>query len=141
MLSEFVNHVAFETGLAPAKARAALGVILNAAERQGAPFASEIYERVAGARTLAARAGSDAGAATGVIARLIEQTPGGRRQVAEEMLRSLQREGLSHNEIGALFPAICSFASSEFGIRGLGHLGDLLGGSADTGVSGVRGVA
>jgi hypothetical protein len=141
MLGEFVNHIALETGLSPKTARAALGVVLNAADRQGAAYASEIFERVAGARTLAARAGAEQGVATGVIARLIEQTPGGRKAVAEQMLASLHKEGLGHNEIGALFPAISSFVSSEFGIRGIGHLGDFLGGPADTSLRSVQGVA
>src|SRR5262245_41785157 len=99
MLAEFVQHVALETGLSPKQARSALGVVLNAADRQGAGFAQEIFERVAGARTLAAKAGSDNGAATGVIARLIEQTPGGRQAVAEQMLQTLVKEGLGPNEI------------------------------------------
>jgi hypothetical protein len=139
MLAEFVQHVAMETGLAPKTARVALGVVLNAADRQGAGFAQEIFERVAGARTLAAKAGSDAGVPTGVIARLIEQTPGGRKAVAEQMLQCLVKEGLGPNQIGALFPAISSFALSEFGVRGVGHLGDILGGQAVAGEA--RGVA
>jgi hypothetical protein len=127
MLTDFVQHIASQTGLKQATARAALGIVLNAAERQGSPVASEIFEKIAGARTLAASMGAHVGAATGVIARLIEQTPGGREAVTEQTLRNLQREGLGHGEIGALFPAISSFASSEFGIRGFGHLGDVFG--------------
>jgi hypothetical protein len=71
--------------------------------------------------------GAHVGAATGVIARLIEQTPGGRRTVTEQMIRCLQREGLGNKEISALFPAIGAFVSSVFGVRGVGHLGDVLG--------------
>ena len=127
MLADFIKHIASDTGLNQKKAKAALGIVLNAAERQGAPFADEIFERIPGARTLAASMGAHVGAATGVIARLIEQTPGGRRAVTEQMIRSLQREGLGNNEIGALFPAIGAFASSVFGVRGVGHLGDVLG--------------
>ena len=109
MLSEFIKHVASDTGLNQKTAKAALGIVLNAAERQGAPLADEIFERVPGARVLAANMGAQVGAATGVIARLIEQTPGGRRSVTEQMIRSLQREGLGNNEISALFPAIGAF--------------------------------
>ena len=127
MLSELIKHIASDTGLNQKTAKAALGIVLNAAERQGAPLADEIFERVPGARVLAANMGAHVGAATGVIARLIEQTPGGRRSVTEQMIRSLQREGLGNNQIGALFPAISAFTSSVFGVQGVGHLGDMLG--------------
>jgi len=140
MLTDFVQHIAAQTSLTPAVSRAALGIVLNAAERQGSAVASQIFEKVAGARTLAASMGAQVGASTGVIARLIEQTPGGREAVAEQTLRNLQREGLGHAEIGALFPAISSFAASEFGIRGFGHLGDMFG-SPRTATKQVRSVA
>ena len=138
MLSEFIKHVASDTGLSHQKAKAALGILLNAAERQGTPFASEIFERVPGARTLAASMGAEVGAATGVIARLIEQTPGGRRAVTEQTIRNLQKEGLGNNEIGALFPAIGAFASTALGIAGVGHLGDVFGQFNAARASGVR---
>lgn len=141
MLAEFVQHIALETGLTPKDARAALGIVLNAADRQGSAYAQDIFEKVAGARPLAAKMAAETGAATGVIARLIEQTPGGRSEVVQQMLNSLRKIGLGPNQIGALFPAISSFASSEFGIRGIGHLGDFLGGAAGTGVRTVQGVA
>jgi hypothetical protein len=138
MLSEFITHIASDTGLSQQKAKAALGILLNAAERQGTPFASEIFERVPGARTLAASMGAEVGAATGVIARLIEQTPGGKRAVTEQTIRNLQKEGLGNNEIGALFPAIGAFASTAFGIAGVGHLGDVFGQFNAAKASGVR---
>lgn len=127
MLTEFVKSISTDTGMSQAKARAALGIVLNAAERQGAFFASKVYEELPGARTLSAKMGAETGAATGVIARLIEQTPGGRRAVAEQMMRSLQKEGMGHSEIAALFPAISRFCETSFGIHGAGHLGDILG--------------
>jgi hypothetical protein len=138
MLSEFITHIASDTGLSQQKAKAALGILLNAAERQGTPFAGEIFERVPGARTLAASMGAEVGAATGVIARLIEQTPGGKRAVTEQTIRNLQKEGLGNNEIGALFPAIGAFASTAFGIAGVGHLGDVFGQFNAAKASGVR---
>jgi hypothetical protein len=141
MLPEFIKHIASDTGLSQDKAKAALGIVLNAADRQGTPFAAEIFEQVPGARTLAASMGAHIGAATGVIARLIEQTPGGRRVVTEQTIRNLQREGLGNNEIGALFPAISAFASSAFGVAGVGHLGDVFGQFNAVSVSGVRSVA
>ncbi len=141
MLSDFITHISSDTGLSQKKAKAALGIVLNAAERQGTPFAHEIFERIPGARTLAAEMGSQVGAATGVIARLIEQTPGGKRAVTEQTIRNLQKEGLGNNDIGALFPAISAFAGSVFGIAGVGHLGDIFGQFNTAQVSGVRGVA
>ncbi len=56
-------------------------------------MADEIFERVPGARTLAANMGAQIGAATGVIARLIERTPGGRVAVAEQVIRDLHKQG------------------------------------------------
>lgn len=139
MLNDFVKHIATSTGMSGKKARSALGIVLNAAERQGAEIAARIYQELPGARTLSAKMGAEIGASTGVIARLIEQTPGGRKMVAEQMIRSLQKEGLGHAEIAGLFPAIGEFASSEFGIHGAGHLGDVFG--AREAVAAVRSVA
>lgn len=129
MLSDFVKHIASETGLGQKQSRAALGIVLNASERQGTEFADRIYQELPGARTLSARMGAEVGASTGVIARLIEQTPGGRKAVAEQMIRDLIREGLGAREIGKLMPAISSYASEAFGLVG-GHLGDILGAGA-----------
>jgi hypothetical protein len=84
VLADFITHLASDTGLSQKQAKAALGIILNAADRQGTPFVNEIFERIPGARTLAADAGAANGASTGVIARLIEQTPGGKRFVTSE---------------------------------------------------------
>jgi hypothetical protein len=127
MLNAFVKHVSKSTGLSAEQAEAAIGIVLNAADRQGAPIADEIFERIPGARTLAAQMGSRVGAATGVIARLIERTPGGRMAVAEQVIRDLQKRGLGNKEIGRLFPAIGNYAESAFGVTGVGHLGDMFG--------------
>ncbi len=140
MLSGFVKHVSKTTGLPLKTAEAAIGIVLNAADRQGAPMADEIFERVPGARTLAAQMGSQIGAATGVIARLIERTPGGRMAVAEQVIRDLHKEGLGNKEIGRLFPAIGKYAESAFGVSGVGHLGDMFG-ATNAPASGVRSVA
>ena len=131
MLRDLVRSVAVETGITQAKAREALGIILNAAERQGSPFADELFSRLPGARTLSARTGSEIGAPNGVIARLIEQTPGGRRAVAQEMIGNLQACGLGHKEIGMMLPAISGFAADTYDITGFGHLGDLIGSDGD----------
>jgi hypothetical protein len=136
MLSELVKHISTRTGLPQKTSRAALGIVLNAAERQGSSFASEVYEKIPGARTLAASMGDHVGAATGVIARLIEQTPGGRRQVADEMIRNLQKEGLGSKEIGALLPAIGAFADTASGVSRHGNSSDVFGGF-ETAMSGA----
>lgn len=135
MLRDLVRHVANETGTTQAKARDALGVIFNAAERQGSPFADELFRRLPGARTLSARTGSEIGAPNGVIARLIEQTPGGKRCVAASMISQLQARGLGHKEIGQMLPAISGFAETNYGITGFGHLGDLIGSDKDAAIS------
>ncbi|MEQ1610348.1 MAG: hypothetical protein ABL956_15485 [Hyphomonadaceae bacterium] len=140
MLNAFVKHVSESTALPAEQAEAAIGIVLNAADRQGAPIADEIFERIPGARTLAARMGSRVGAATGVIARLIERTPGGRVAVAEQVIRDLQKQGLGNNEIGRLFPAIGRYAESAFGVTGIGHLGDMFG-AVNAPASGVSSVA
>ena len=134
MLDTLIGHVAKTAGIEAQTSREALGIIMNAAERQGAPFAEAMYEKVPGSRTLAATMGAEIGAATDEIARLIEQTPGGRRHVTAMMISDLQARGLGHQSIGEILPAISSFAEQQLGLEGFGHLGDLLGspGQIDT---------
>jgi hypothetical protein len=140
MLNAFINEVAKATGLPESKAGEALGIVLNAADRQGAPIADEIFERVPGARTLAATMGSHVGAPTGVLARLIERTPGGREAVIERLMADLHELGLGPMQIGRLFPAIAKYSESAFGVSGVGHLGDIFG-ALNAPASGVRSVA
>ena len=127
MLKEYVDHVAEETGLNEEEARAALGIVLNAADRQGAAYAELVFRKVPGARTLAAKSGANVGAATGLIARLIERTPGGQSAVAFQMVRDLQKLGLTHHQIGVMFPVVAVFARERLGFKASGHLGDFLG--------------
>jgi hypothetical protein len=140
MLNAFINEVSKTAGLTHAKAEAAIGIVLNAAERQGAPIADEFFERIPGARTLAATMGSQIGAPTGVVARLIERTPGGRMAVVERLMADLHSVGLGPTEIGRLFPAIGKFSQSAFGVSGVGHLGDIFG-ALNAPASTVRSVA
>jgi len=141
MLNAFVKHVSKSTGLSFETAEAVIGIVLNAADRQGAPMADEIFERVPGARVLAANMGAQVGAATGVIARLIERTPGGRMAVAEQVIRDLHKQGLGNKEIGSVFPAIGKYAESAFGVSGVGHLGDMFGAMSSTTAVPVSSVA
>jgi hypothetical protein len=140
MLSAFIDEVSRTAGLSEAKARAAIGIVLNAADRQGAPIADEFFERIPGARTLAAQMGGEVGAPSGVLARLIERTPGGRMAVVERLMSDLHVAGLGPHEIGRLFPAIGRFSQSAFGVAGVGHLGDIFG-ALNANRSGVRSVA
>lgn len=127
MLIDLISHIANKNGLTNNTAKQTLGIILNAAERQDSPFAAAMFKAIPGARALSARTGSDIGAATGVIARLIEQTPNGKRHVGQMMIRDLHALGLSHEDIGKLLPAVSSFVEAKCGLSGFGHLGDLIG--------------
>ena len=126
MLKNLVKTCADATGLTQVKTREALGIVLNTAERQGSPLAEAIFRKMPGARTLSATTGAEQGAATSVIARLIEQTPGGRRHVGEGMFTSLHKAGLGHKEISRLLPSISGYMQTTYGMESFGHLGDLV---------------
>ena len=132
MLNDLTAHIAKTSGLAEPVAKQALGIVLNAAERQASPFAPAMFRTIPGARALSARTGSDLGAPTGEIARMIEQTPGGKRLIARDMITALQGIGLDHKDIGALLPAISVHMEEVHGLTGFGHLGDLIGSDLDT---------
>ncbi|MEL6414757.1 MAG: hypothetical protein AAFQ15_07445 [Pseudomonadota bacterium] len=126
MLKNLIKTCADNTGMTQVKTREALGIVLNTAERQGSPLAEAIFRKMPGARTLSATTGADHGAATSVIARLIEQTPGGRRHVGEGMFTSLHKAGLGHKEIAQLLPSISNYMQITYGMEAFGHLGDLV---------------
>lgn len=126
MLKNMIKTCADASGLTQVKAKEALGIVLNTAERQGSPLAEAIFRKMPGARTLSATTGAEQGAATGVIARLIEQTPGGRRHVGEGMFASLHKAGLGHKEISQLLPSISEYMRLTYGMEAFGHLGDLV---------------
>ena len=135
MLDAIITQIAVKIGASEETAAKALGIVMNAAERQGAPLAEAIYAVLPGARILAANTGDAINAPTGAIARLIEQTPGGRRHVAIAMISSLHAIGLDHKAIGQLLPAIAEHMQSEHGLSGFGHLGDLIGSDLDAAVA------
>ncbi|MEL7108656.1 MAG: hypothetical protein AAGJ68_11915 [Pseudomonadota bacterium] len=126
MLKNMIKTCAEATGLTQVKTREALGIVLNTADRQGSPLAEAIFRKMPGARTLSATTGAEHGAATSVIARLIEQTPGGRRHVGEGMFTSLHKAGLGHKQIAQLLPAISGYMQTTYGMESFGHLGDLV---------------
>ena len=132
MMNDLTAHIAKTNGLADPIATQALGIVLNAAERQASPFADAMFRTLPGARALSARTGSELGAPVGEIARMIEQTPGGKRRVASEMITALHGIGLDHKDIGALLPAISSHMEEVHGLTGFGHLGDLIGSDLDS---------
>ena len=126
MLKSLIKTCADATGMTQVKAREALGIVLKTAERQGSPLAEAIFRKMPGARTLSATTGAEHGAATSVIARLIEQTPGGRRHVGEGMFTSLHKAGLGHKDISLLLPSISKYMQTTYGMEAFGHLGDLV---------------
>ncbi len=126
MLSELIKKTATTANLDEATARQALGVMFNTAERQGAPLIEKVFSRMPGARTLSATTGAQIGAATGTIARLIEQTPGGRQHVSLSMFSKLHELGLGHSQISALLVSVSDYMSQAYNISGVGHLGDLI---------------
>ena len=127
MMVDFEKYVAERIGVTQQSARAAIGILLNAAERQGSPMAEFVFQRIPGARTLAARSGDAVDAPTGVIARLVEQTPGGRSAVAFKLADDLLRVGLGPHQSGNLIPVVSDFLRARLGFDAIGHLGDLLG--------------
>ena len=126
MLQNLIKTCANSTGLTQSKSREALGIVLNAAERQGSPLAEAIFRKMPGARTLSATTGAEQGVATSVIARLIEQTPGGRRHVGEGMFTSLHKAGLGHKQISQMLPSISTYMQTTYGMEAFGHLGDFV---------------
>ena len=138
MLNVLIAHIAKINGLSEPTAKTALGIVLNSAERQASSFAPAMFKAIPGARALAARTGSEFGAATGIIARLIEQTPGGKRVVAQTMIGSLHTIGLDHKAIGHLLPSISTFMEEKFDMAGFGHLGDLIGHDMDAEISAAK---
>ncbi len=126
MLKNMIKSTAQATGLTQVKARQAIGIVLNTADRQGSPLAEAIFQKMPGARTLSATAGAESDASTGALARLIEQTPGGRRYVGERMFTNLHKAGLGHNQIASLLPSISGYMETTYGCNALGYLGDLV---------------
>ena len=131
MLNDLTAHLARHNGLSEEIARKALGLVLNAAERQASPFATSVFRTIPGARALSARPGSDIGAPIGEVARMIEQTPGGKLVVAQSMISELHKIGLDHKAIGQLLPSISVYMDEQHGLVGFGHLGDLIGSDLD----------
>jgi hypothetical protein len=136
MLDELVRRIAARAQMSRADAETALGLVLNASDRQGGAFAEGLFTRVPGARALAARAGAEAGMASGVIARMIERTPGGRRVVREKLFSALHERGLGHGRIARLTEAIHLATRDLTGDEQGCHIGDLFGGAGAAGAAG-----
>lgn len=126
MLNDLIAHIARATGLEEADARMALGILLNSADRQGAPLAEAVFRNLPGSRALSARVGSLIGAPTGEIARLIERTPGGRRCVVEQMFRALLDAGIDHTSTSRILPCIGAWMEAHYAVQGLGQIGALI---------------
>jgi len=126
MLKNMIKSAAEATGLSQVRTRQAIGIVLNTAERQGSPMAEAIFRKMPGARTLSARTGAEIGACNGAIARLIEQTPGGRRYVGEGMFTNLHKAGLGHKEIASLLPSITQYMQNTYGLEAFTQLSELV---------------
>ena len=114
MLKELIRQIAEAAHLSEADARHAVGLIFNTAERQDAELIEKVFCDLPGARTLSASTGQREGMATGDIARLIEQTPGGRRHVTLALFARLHALGLGHGQIAVLITTLGGFLDRQF---------------------------
>ena len=62
---------------------------------------------------------------SGLIACLIEQTPGGRRFMIETTFSRLHDIGLSHRQVALLLPTISRFMEATCGVDARVRLGDV----------------
>jgi hypothetical protein len=124
MLQSVIDDIASRCRIPADIAEKALGSLIAASERQGAPFSSAILSAAPDARRLADAAMADA--PRGALARLIERTPGGRVAVIQQMLTQLRQLGLGPNDTGALISAAAEACATHLGVAGL-NLGDLFG--------------
>ncbi|MCZ4299244.1 hypothetical protein [Henriciella marina] len=130
MLKDIISVAAIESGVEEPAARHAVGIILNAAQRQGGDLIERIFAQVPGARTLSASTATREGAPRGPIAQLIEQTPGGRQHVTFDMLFRLQRAGLGHAEISSLMNTLSRVLGKRFSLGETALIAALFEGSA-----------
>ena len=126
MLYDLIRFTAKKTGLSDSQARQALGILFNTAERQGASMVQVVFDHVPGARLLSTSTGIQTGAATGPIAQLIEQTPGGRRHMAMTMFSRFHEIGLGHEQVSRLLGCVGTYMKKTHKVDGIGHLGDLV---------------
>lgn len=126
MMNNLIAHIASTNDLEEALAERAFGILLNSADRQGAPLAEAVFRHIPGTRALSARVGAELGAPTGDIARLIERTPGGRRCVVEDMFGALLEAGLGHSGLARMLPVIGAWMQDTCGVEGLGQLSAII---------------
>lgn len=125
MLKDLITETARTADISEADARHAIGLIFNTAERQTSPLIERVFSEVPGAHTLSVSTGQRVGVATGPIARLIEQTPGGRRHVTLTLFSRLHDSGLGHRQIAGVMTALGSFLEKEFNASTATLIGDL----------------
>jgi hypothetical protein len=114
MLKDLTSRVANAAAIDEAEARDAIGLVFNTAERQGTPLGERVLSDMPGLRALSVATGERAGFARGDIARLIEQTPGGRRHVTLTLFSRLHAQDLGHAQIAGLMSAIGEFLEDRF---------------------------
>ncbi|MBY9068464.1 hypothetical protein K1X12_16300 [Hyphomonas sp. WL0036] len=132
MMTDLIEHIANTNGLEAPLASKAFGILLNSADRQGAPLAEAVFRSIPGTRALSAQVGAEIGAPTGEIARLIERTPGGRRCVVEDMFSALLDAGLGHDGLARMLPVIGAWMKDTYGIEGMGTLSAIIAHDGET---------
>lgn len=125
MLKDLICNAAHAAAIDEAYARHAIGLIFNTAERQASPLIERVFAEVPGAHTLSAATGQREGVAQGPIARLIEQTPGGRRHVTLTLFSRLHASGLGHGEIAAVMACLGQFLEARFNASAATMISDL----------------
>lgn len=125
MLKDLIRQVADGAGLEEEAAREAVGVVFTTADRQGACLIEKVFAQVPGARTLAASTAARQEMPAGPIAKLIEQTPGGKRHVALDMFARLHALGLGHMQVSRVVTLIGSWAGATFALSDTALLVDL----------------
>ncbi|WP_018148047.1 hypothetical protein [Henriciella marina] len=125
MLNALIDETAKRADIDEATARRAIGIVLNAAERQGSEMIETVFAEFPEMRRLSVITAREEKTPTGSIARLIEQTPGGRRHVALDMVSRLHKLGLGHKAVAEIMAATGASFGSHFSRSESALLADL----------------
>jgi hypothetical protein len=102
MLNSLIAEASKRADIDEATAKRAIGIVFNAAERQGSEMIETVFAEFPETRRLSVVTASEEKTPMGSIARLIEQTPGGRRHVALDMISRLHKLGLGHKAVAEI---------------------------------------
>ena len=125
MLNSLIAEASERADIDDATARRAIGIVLNAAERQGSEMIETVFADFPEARRLSVVTARDEQTPVGSIARLIEQTPGGRRHVALDMISRLHKLGLGHKAVAEIMAATGASLGSHQSTSESGLLAEL----------------